>query len=106
MKTVSSFKFWVFTLIFCAFHGGNMYSQESGSPDVVDVKAVYDPVNNQHLFKTTTDTISSGWNTFHFTNMSPAVHFMIIEHQPGDKTTKDVEKEAGPVFTEAMNLFM
>ncbi|MGB8704423.1 MAG: hypothetical protein WCD31_05285 [Gillisia sp.] len=109
MKIKSSYKvgvFTFFTLFLFAFQGENMYSQESGSPEVIDVKAIYDPANNQHLFKTTTDTISSGWNTFHFTNMSPAVHFMIIEHQPGDKNTKDVEKEVGPIFTEAMNLFM
>ncbi|MFZ0489222.1 MAG: hypothetical protein WBV11_08910 [Salegentibacter sp.] len=76
----------------------------SAAPEVIDVTAAYHPDTKTHVFETDTDTIPSGWTTFHFINASPAVHFMILEHLPGDKSKKDVEKEAAPIFQDAMDL--
>lgn len=71
---------------------------------VVEVTAVYDSENDQHLFQTNTDTIPSGWTTFRFNNASPMVHFMVLELMPGNLTSEDSERELVPPFQEAMDL--
>lgn len=74
--------------------------------EIIDITATYHPKTNEHVFETEADTIPSGWTTFHFTNASPAVHFMILEHLPAGKSKKDVEKEVGPIFQAAMDMLM
>ncbi|MFD1095437.1 hypothetical protein [Salegentibacter chungangensis] len=72
--------------------------------EAIKVTAVYNSSTEQHLFQLEQDTIPMGWTTFRFVNASPAVHFMILEDFPGDRTTEDVEREVGPVFQGAMDL--
>ena len=52
------------------------------------------------------DTISSGWNTFQYKNLSPQTHFFLIDKYPEGKTSEDAEKVVGPVFDSAMKLIM
>jgi len=79
---------------------------ESGTNNIVEVQAVYDADNNRHLFQTDADTIPSGWTTFRFTNNSPMVHFMVLEHMPEGKTSEDSKRDLIPPFQEAMDLIM
>lgn len=71
---------------------------------IVEVSAIYDAADDQHLFKMEADTIPSGWTTFKFTNVSPMVHFMVLEAMPQNRTSKDSKREVFPVFQEAMDL--
>ncbi len=82
-----------------------------GAPDdvivehqVVEVTAVYDPASNQHLFRSDADTVAAGWTTFRFINASPMLHFVFLDHLPGDRTSEELLSEVSPVFQEAMNL--
>lgn len=85
----------------CATKGEQSAGDKVG---VVEVSATYDNENNQHRFQMDTDTIPSGWTTFRFNNASPMVHFMVIEHMPGNRTSEDSKKEVFPPFQEAMDL--
>jgi len=75
-------------------------------PGVVEVTAVYDAENDQHLFQTDTDTIPAGWTTFKFTNTSPMVHFLFFDYLPEGKNSEDMKKEVSPVFQESSYLIM
>ncbi|WP_430468244.1 hypothetical protein [Winogradskyella ouciana] len=52
------------------------------------------------------DTISSGWNTFRYKNLSPQTHFFLIDKYPEGKTSDDAENLVAPVFDSAMKLIM
>ncbi|MBO6881037.1 MULTISPECIES: hypothetical protein [Winogradskyella] len=52
------------------------------------------------------DTISSGWNTFRYKNLSPQTHFFLIDKYPEGKTSDDAENLVAPVFDSAMQLIM
>ncbi len=52
------------------------------------------------------DTITSGWNTFKYKNLSPQTHFFLIDKYPEGKTSKDAETLVAPVFDSAMKLIM
>ena len=70
-------------------------------PPVVEVTAVYDAASNQHLFRTSADTVRAGWITFRFINASPVLHFLFLDHLPGDRTSNQLLSEVGPIFQEA-----
>ena len=50
------------------------------------------------------DTISSGWNTFRYKNLSPQTHFFLVDKYPAGKTSEDAENLVAPVFDSAMKL--
>ncbi|MCJ7465921.1 MAG: hypothetical protein MUO53_04420 [Maribacter sp.] len=50
------------------------------------------------------DTISSGWNTFRYKNLSPQTHFFLIDKYPDGKTLKDAMTFVVPVFENGMRL--
>lgn len=52
------------------------------------------------------DTITSGWNTFRYKNLSPQTHFFLIDKYPEGKTSEDAENLVAPVFDSAMKLIM
>jgi len=52
------------------------------------------------------DTISSGWNTFRYKNLSPQTHFFLVDKYPEGKTSNDAENLVAPVFDNAMKLIM
>ena len=73
-------------------------------PPVVEVTAVYDAASNQHLFRTSADTVRAGWITFRFINASPVLHFLFLDHLPGDRTSNELLSEVSPIFQEATDL--
>lgn len=50
------------------------------------------------------DTISSGWNTFRYKNMSPQTHFFLVDKYPEGKTLKDIDSLIMPYFDSGMQL--
>lgn len=52
------------------------------------------------------DTITSGWNTFRYKNLSPQTHFFLVDKYPEGKTSDDAENLVAPVFDSAMKLIM
>jgi hypothetical protein len=82
---------------------------DSGSSDadpVLEVTAIYDAASDEHRFLTSADTVPAGWTTFRFTNASPMVHFVFLDHMPGGRTSVDLMAEVSPVFQDAMNLIL
>lgn len=79
-------------------------SKTTPEPQVVEVTAVYDAASNQHLFRTGADTVRAGWTTFRFTNASPVLHFLFLDHLPGDRTSDEFLSEVGPIVQEAAEL--
>lgn len=89
-------------------------SDESRPPDApqspteispaLEVTAIYDGATDEHLFVVSADTIPSGWTTIRFTNASPMLHFVFLDHLPGDRTGDDLLAEVSPVFQESMDL--
>jgi len=73
-------------------------------PPVVEVTAVYNAASNQHLFRTSADTVRAGWITFRFINASPVLHFLFLDHLPGDRTSNELLSEVSPIFQEATDL--
>ncbi len=52
------------------------------------------------------DTITTGWNTFRYKNLSSQTHFFLVDKYPDGKTSDDAEKLVAPVFDSAMKLIM
>lgn len=50
------------------------------------------------------DTITSGWNTFRYKNLSLQTHFFLVEKYPKGKTSEDAENLVAPIFDSAMKL--
>jgi len=73
-------------------------------PTLVEVRAIYDVTNNRHLFETDTDSIPSGWTTFRLVNASPMLHFLFLDHLPGDRTSQHLLAEISPIFQQAADL--
>ena len=82
--------------------------QDDGAeaPPVLEVTAVYEAETDQHLFLTNHDTLPAGWTTIRFTNSSPMLHFVFLDHLPGDRTSADLLAEVSPVFQGGMDLIM
>ncbi|PKQ43948.1 hypothetical protein [Confluentibacter flavum] len=58
----------------------------------------------EHMDFQMPDTITSGWNTFRYNNLSPQTHFFLIDKYPEGKTSEDAKKFVAPVFDSAMKL--
>ena len=71
---------------------------------VLEVIAIYDAATDQHLFRVDADTVASGWTTIRFTNASPMLHFVFLDHLPGERTGDDLLAEVSPIFQESMDL--
>ena len=76
------------------------------SRTVIEVSAIYDAAADEHRFLSSADTVPSGWTTFRFTNASPVLHFVFLDHLPGDRTSEDLLAEVSPVFQESMDLVL
>jgi hypothetical protein len=50
------------------------------------------------------DTISSGWNTFKYENLSNETHFFLLDKYPEGKTVDNAITDIAPVFEEGMDL--
>ncbi len=50
------------------------------------------------------DTISSGWNTFVYKNLSNETHFFLLDKYPEGKTVENTLTDVAPVFAEGMDL--
>lgn len=64
--------------------GENGISTQQAPGNVVEVTAVHDPVQNQHLFVMSDNEIPSGWTTFRFINASPSAHFFLLWTLPDE----------------------
>lgn len=50
------------------------------------------------------DSITSGWNTFRYKNLSPQTHFFLVDKYPEGKTSEDAKNLVAPIFESAMKL--
>lgn len=58
----------------------------------------------RHMEFQTVDTISSGWNTFKYHNLSNETHFVLFEKYPEGKTIDSTKAQVFPVFDKGMDL--
>lgn len=54
----------------------------------------------------TLDTISSGWNTFRYSNLSNETHFFLMDKYPEGKTIADTKADVFPPFDNGMELII
>ena len=96
----------VLVLFACSGPSSETDVSEPGTPPapVIEVTAVYDGATDEHLFRVSADTVPSGWTTIQFTNASPMLHFVFLDHLPGERTGDDLLAEVSPVFQESMDL--
>ncbi|WKK67131.1 hypothetical protein [Lutimonas zeaxanthinifaciens] len=81
--------------------------QKTTEPEMVESEKDYVvEIITENMDFQMSDTISSGWNTFRYKNLSPQTHFFLIDKYPEGKTSEDAEKVVGPVFDSAMKLIM
>jgi len=91
-------------LLSCGAKEENSVEEPASMANVVEVRAIYDTENNLHLFETDTQTIPSGWTTIRLINASPMVHFLFLDHLPGERTSKELMSEVSPIFQQASDL--
>lgn len=91
-------------LVSCGSKEESPIDRQTSAPNVVEVRAIYDAENNLHLFETEIETIPSGWTTFRLINASPMVHFLFLDHLPGERTSKELLTEVSPIFQEVSDL--
>lgn len=76
----------------------------SNNDKVVEIPTnVIDIVTRSMEFQTI-DTITSGWNTFNYQNLSNETHFFLMDKYPEGKTVKNTLTDVAPVFEEGMDL--
>ena len=56
--------------------------EQKDAENVVEITAVHDTEENQHIFKMSTYEIPTGWTTFEFNNSSSYDHFFLIYKVP------------------------
>lgn len=96
----------ILSLSLTACGGDASESEATPERQVIEVVATYDADADRHLFQTSDDTVRAGWTTFQFTNASPVLHFVFLDHLPGERTSDDLLTEVSPLFQESMNLIM
>jgi hypothetical protein len=74
-------------------------------PETVDVEKnnVIEIITENMEFQMA-DTIPSGWNTFHYWNLSPQTHFFLVGKLPEGRTSEDAQNFTDPVFDRIMEL--
>jgi hypothetical protein len=80
--------------------------KESKHETVIEEKENVIEIITENMDFQMPDTISSGWNTFRYRNLSPQTHFFLVDQYPEGKTSDDAEKLVAPVFDSAMKLIM
>jgi len=97
--------FWCLILMSCTDEPEKSAGETATEPNLVEVTAVYDPATNRHLFKTDVTSVPAGWTTFRLKNASPVVHFLFLDHLPGERTSVDLLSEVSPIFQEVTDLY-
>lgn len=101
-------------LIICSFiilsfncKNNNNESVEEVSEEIVETiqfpTDVIDIVTRSMEFQSV-DTITSGWNTFKYQNLSNETHFFLMDKYPEGKTVENTLIDVAPVFEEGMDL--
>lgn len=81
--------------------------KKEAQPEIVDLEDVnVVEIITENMDFQMPDTITSGWNTFRYKNLSPQTHFFLIDKYPEGKTSEDAEKLVAPVFDSAMKLIL
>lgn len=70
---------------------------------IKDPSNVIDIVTRSMEFQSV-DTITSGWNTFKYQNLSNETHFFLMDKYPEGKNVQHAIEEVAPVFEEGMQL--
>ena len=92
-------------IVLCLQSCQNKKKETSFEPVMIEKENVIEIIT-EHMDFQMPDTISSGWNTFRYKNLSPQTHFFLIDKYPEGKTSADAEKLVAPVFDSAMKLIM
>jgi len=69
-----------------------------------EAKPNYIEITTRSMEFISPDTISSGWNTFKYNNLSNETHFFLMDKYPEGKIIDDTMKEVFPPFANGMDL--
>lgn len=79
--------------------------KKQAQPNIVELeKENVIEITTEHMDFQMPDTITSGWNTFRYKNLSPQTHFFLVDKYPEGKTSEDAKHFVAPVFDSAMKL--
>lgn len=76
--------------------------EQAKQEDVIEEKEHVIEIITENMDFQMPDTITSGWNTFRYKNLSPQTHFFLIDKYPEGKTSENAENLVAPVFDSAM----
>lgn len=96
-KRWGSFSKILMVILFFSF---SLFSCTDKKEDVnnVEVTAIHDAENNQHIFEMSTKETKSGWVTFNFNNASPSDHFFLLYKVP--EAAMQAAEEAGETIVQ------
>jgi len=112
MKKINQPYFLLLVLISVFFNCKNDKRTEPIEETIVEVEVedlieepsnVIDIVTRSMEFQSV-DTITSGWNTFKYQNLSNETHFFLLDKYPEGKTAENAISDIAPVFEEGMDL--
>ncbi len=84
-------------------------AEQIEEPAIVQEKGIKEPSNvidiiTRSMEFQSVDTITSGWNTFKYQNLSNETHFFLMDKYPEGKNVTHTLEEVAPVFEEGMQL--
>ena len=106
VKTTSIVMFIIISSTFLFLQSCKSDKKETKHENVVVEKENVIEIITKNMDFQMPDTISSGWNTFRYKNLSPQTHFFLVDKYPEGKTSDDAENLVAPVFDSAMKLIM
>ena len=91
------------------FNCKNNKKTEPIEETIVEVEQIKFPTNTIDIVTRSmefqsVDTITSGWNTFKYENLSNETHFFLLDKYPEGKTVDNAITDIAPVFEEGMDL--
>ncbi|TYA59314.1 hypothetical protein [Formosa maritima] len=110
MKTKNQPIFILLILFSIFFNCKNDKRTEPIEETIVEVEEVIEEPSNvidivtRSMEFQSVDTISSGWNTFKYQNLSNETHFFLLDKYPEGKSVDNAITEIAPVFEEGMDL--
>lgn len=80
--------------------------EKPAAEEAVEEPPAYIQVSTKSMEFFAPDTISSGWNTFVYKNLSTEPHFILLDKYPEGVTIENTISEVAPAFEEGMKLIM
>ncbi len=78
--------------------------EENQIEETEEVSSPYIEITTRSMEFQSVDTISSGWNTFKYNNLSNETHFFLLDKYPDSVSIENTRLEVLPIFDRGMDL--